>query len=324
MHSSTLSRAALGCALIAAIALPAAASAHSVGVDLRVEATNGKVLADVRQYTSPATVRSDPKAHCFGAGSGGSGDRVAVPNATALGLVADALPNVPSLRPLSLTDHFSFGLGVCGIGGRVGGDPDPFWDVTRDGVASQVGGDQLKVRDGDEILWYLAPSFPVGDELVLRAPARAKPGAPVDATVFAFNEKGKRAPAADATVDFASGPTNGAGHTTLTFPDAGTESVQANAPGEIPSNVAKVCVNATLSKCPAHHGRKIYGSPGADKIATTPGPDRIKAGAGADRISLRPGGADHLGCGPGRDVVIADRGDRNDEIGRSCEKVLRK
>src|SRR3954451_3846981 len=170
MHSSTLRRVALGCAVVAETAFPTGAAAKSVGADLRVEATNGKILDDVTQYTSPARVKTDPKADCFGAGSGGSGDRVKIPNPSALGLVADALPNVPALRPLSLTDHFSFGLGVCGIGGHTGGDPDPFWNVTRNHVAAQVGGDQVKVHRGDRILWYLAPSFPAGAELRLKAP----------------------------------------------------------------------------------------------------------------------------------------------------------
>jgi hypothetical protein len=323
MHSSTLPRVALGCALTIVLALPATASA-SVGANLRVEATNGRVLADVTQYTSPAAVEADHHAQCFGPGSGGSGHRVKVPNPTALGLLIDALPHVPALRPLSLTDHFSFGLGVCGIGGRLGGDPDPFWDVLRNDVAAQVGGDQVKVHDGDRILWYLAPSFPVGDELVLNAPARAKPSVPVEVTVLAFNDKGQRRPAEGVTVKGAAAPTNGQGRTSVTFSGSGVNSIQATAPGEIPSNVARVCVNSNLGRCPAHRGRTIYGGPGPDRIATTPGPDRIAAGAGADRISLRPGGADRLGCGPGRDVVIADRGDRDDEIGQSCEKVLRK
>ena len=98
------------------------------------------------QYTSPATVKTDPKARCFGPGTGGTGKRVKIPSPTALGLVADALPHVPALRPLSLTDHFAFGLGVCGIGGRLGGDPAPFWDLTRDEVTTSVGGDQVSSR----------------------------------------------------------------------------------------------------------------------------------------------------------------------------------
>jgi RTX calcium-binding nonapeptide repeat (4 copies) len=323
MHSSTLSRVALGCALIVAIALPATASATSVGANLRVEATNGKVLADVTQYTSPATVKTDPKARCFGAGSGGSGDRVRVPNPTALGLVADALPHVPALRPLSLTDHFAFGLGVCGIGGRLGGDPDPFWDVFRNHVAAQVGGDQLKVHDGDQILWYLAPSFPVGKELSLRLPLHATPGEAVMASVVAYSDDGTVTPAAGAIVSHASAPTDASGHTSVVLPSAGTFQVQARRGGDIPSNVRVVCTARRSRACGIQ--KRIYGSPGADRITTTSGNNLVVAGAGSDRITAKlHGGADRIRCGPGRDVVVRNRRDHNERIAASCEKVIRR
>jgi RTX calcium-binding nonapeptide repeat (4 copies) len=321
MHSSTLRRVALGCALAIVLALPATASANSVGANLRVEATNGKVLADITQYTSPAAVKADHRARCFGPGSGGSGHRVKVPNPTALGLLVDALPHVPALRPLLLTDHFSFGLGVCGIGGYRGGHPDPFWDVLRDHVAAQVGGDHVKVHDGDQILWYLAPSYPAGDELVLRAPARATPGKPVTATVFAYGDDGKPTSAAGVRIDSGTAPTDAGGQTELVFPSAGRYSIQATRAGDIPSNMATVCVAKELSGCPVHRGRTIFGGPGKDEIRGTGGPDRIFAGAGNDRIAARFGGADRIACGPGDDVVYAFP---NDIVRRSCEKVIRR
>ena len=83
--------------------------------------TAGKTLAELRQYTGTASDQDRPgMPNCFGQGTGGSGDRVAVEGATALGAVRDALGSVPALRPLSVTDAFAdqgFGLGVCGIGG---------------------------------------------------------------------------------------------------------------------------------------------------------------------------------------------------------------
>ncbi len=48
--------------------------------------------------------------------------------------------------------------------------------------------------------------------------------------------------------------------------------------------------------------------------------DRIFALEGNDRIDVRGGGRDVVDCGPGHDMVIADRGDR---IARNCERVLR-
>jgi hypothetical protein len=323
MHSPIKpQRLALACALACALA-PATASAHSVGAELRVEATDGRVLADVTQYTSPATVRTDPNANCFGAGTGGSGKRVKVPNPTALGLVADALPDVTALRPLSLTDHFSFGLGVCGIGGHVAGDPDPFWYLKRNHVGAQVGGDQLKVHDGDQILWYLAPSFPPGGELSLQMPRFAAPGDAVPVKVIAYSDTGVRSPAAGASVSYGTAPTDALGDTTVVLPSAGTFRVQATRSGDIASNVKVVCTTAPDNPlCKAQ--KQIFGSLGPDRIRTTSGNDRILAAAGDDRIVLKRGGADRVHCGPGKDAVIAHRRDRDDQIANSCEKVIRK
>ena len=324
MHSSITPRGvALACAL-ACVALPASASARTVGADLRVETTHGKTLADVTQYTSPAKVKTDPNAKCFIGGTGGSGKVVAIPNPTALGLLADALPNVKALRPLSITDEFSFGLGVCGIGGVKPKNQNQFWDLKRDHVGSDVGGDQEKVHDGDEILWYLSPSETPPNELALKLPVRAEPRTPVTAKVVAYTDAGKRRPIAGAKLPFAHGPTDASGHTTLEFPTRGTEHVQARLSGDIPSNSVVVCVKDDLSKCPAHAGRRIFGSPKADRIRTTSGSDRISAKGGDDRVALKRGGADRVSCGPGSDVVVARRGDRDDRIGRSCEKVMRK
>ena len=190
-------------------------------------------------------MKTDPGADCFGDGTGGSGDRVDIPNNTALGLLADAMPDAPDLRPLSITDYFSFGLGVCGIGGKVSSG-EGFWYIKRDHVGAQVGGDQLKVRDGDDILWYLAPSYPVGDELVLHAPARAKPGNPVEVKVVAYDDKGKRGSAKGVEVGHGADPTDADGITEVTFPAGGIRKLQADDKGDIPSNVETVCVSGPL------------------------------------------------------------------------------
>ena len=146
----------------------------------------------------------------------------------------------------------------------------------------------------------------------------------VSVKVLAYTDKGKRRPAPGATVDFASGPTDAAGRTNLVFPSAGRTSVQATRGGDIPSAKLRVCVDADISRCPSHRGRIILGSPRSDDISTTAGNDTVRAGARDDRISIRAGGADSVGCGPGKDVVVASRGDHDDAIGSSCEKVIRK
>jgi hypothetical protein len=199
-------------AWVAALSLLAPAMATATeGVDLRVLNTAGHTLTELRQYTGTVHIDTDPGADCFGAGTGGSGKSVRVAGPTALGLVNDASETDADLRPLSVTDAFSFGLGVCGIGGfeASGGS---FWYLKVDHFGSQTGGDQTPVGHGDTILWYLSPGFPPARELFLRAPARAEVGVPYQVTVLSYGDGGNAAPAAGATVTDAALPTDADGH----------------------------------------------------------------------------------------------------------------
>jgi hypothetical protein len=287
--------------------------------------TAGRTLAQFRQYTGTVNIRTDPRATCFGQGTGGSGNRVAVRGATALGAVRDALESDPALRPLSVTDSFldqGFGLGVCGIGDGVSRGSS-FWYLKRNHVASQVSGSQLAVHQGDDVLWYLAPSFPPPRELYLRAPASAEPNVPFRVTVYSYADNGTRRPAAGAEVTDAAAPTDTSGHAMVTGA-SGIDSLQASHGRAIPSNLVTVCVQRDPSRCPAAHGKWILGSSRRDYIVGTPGSDSIQARGGRDVVDIRSGGRDRVGCGGGRDRVIVRRGDRNDHIRASCERVVRR
>src|SRR5204863_6843531 len=130
--------AAKGVALAAAVVIaslllaPGAAAAATKGGDLRVLSTAGRTLAEFRRYTGTVSIKTDPQADCFGP-PGGSGNAVTVPGATGLGLVKDALASDRKLRPLSITDQFSFGLAVCGIGGHEA-HGNSFWYLKRNHV----------------------------------------------------------------------------------------------------------------------------------------------------------------------------------------------
>ncbi len=311
--------------ILCALALSGVATAATRGVDLRVVNTQGKTLAELRQYTGAVSIRTDPGADCFGQGTGGSGQRAEVSGPTALGAVRDALPSTPGLRPLSVTDAFAdqgFGLGVCGIGGYVA-HGSSFWYLKRNHAGAQVSGSQLTVRQGDDVLWYLAPGFPPPQELALQAPARARPNVPFQVTVYGYGDGGARHPVAGATVTDAARPTDADGHTMVRAP-AGTRSLRATYSPGIPSNHVEVCIAADLSACPEAHGKRILGSDHGDEIAGTPGWDSIYARGGGDSIDLRSGGRDRVGCGPGRDRVILGASDHDDRIARSCERVIRK
>ncbi len=64
----------------------------------------------------------------------------------------------------------------------------------------------------------------------------------------------------------------------------------------------------------------VCGLGGADVLSGGAGSDRIFGGDGDDRISARDGAFDVVGCGPGRDSVVADR---RDLVGADCELVSR-
>jgi len=300
--------AAFALALIMLLCGAAAAAAKTVPVHVRVLSTGGNVLADQLQYTGPTSVPTSHGADCFGAGTGGSGKSAKVPGTTALGLLGDARRTDKDLRPLSISDHFDFGLALCGVGGHVA-KGSKSWYLKVNHTDPQRGGDSVKVARGDEVLWYLAPSYPYPDELELLAPARAQEGVPFAVRVFAFDDAGKRSPARGVKLPGADLPTGSDGRTTLQL-DRST--VLTARKGKAIPDAARVCVGAS---CPAKPALVIGGSSGRDVIAGTGGPDTVLASGGADRVNVRGGGADRVDCGAGRDVVVLDPSDS----ARRCE-----
>jgi hypothetical protein len=229
-------------ALVLSLSLAATAAAKGTQASLRVVGKGGKILTEQTLKTGTISIKTSPKAACFGAGTGGSGKSVTVRGATALGLLAQAAQKTGSLRPLLITDAFDFGLGICGVGGSaVHGKSS--WYLKVDHKGSQVSGDATKLRPGDEVLWDLAPSYPYPNELALEAPKAVSAGAPFVVHVFSYDEKGKRKPVAGATVTGASGPTGSDGSATVTV--MGPTLLRATHGKEIPS--AAVCVAGT---CP--------------------------------------------------------------------------
>ena len=233
------------CALAFVLALSTAtvAAAKGVPADLRVVGSGGKVLTEQTLQAGTTSVPTSPKATCFGKGTGGSGKAVTIKGATALGLLGRAAKSRSSLQPLLLTDAFDFGLGLCGIGGSEA-TSKLSWYLKVNHVNPELGGEAVKLHAGDEVLWALA-AFPYPDELVLAAPDRAMPGHPFGVRVFAYDEKGKRKPAAGVTVSGAEAPTGGDGRTTVILEKP--RRLIARHGKDIPSNRESVCVGG---KCP--------------------------------------------------------------------------
>ncbi len=172
MPRFTLFRLAAVCALALSLtfAITAVASAKGLMADLRVVGSGGKVLAEKTVASANVSVKTSSKATCFGPGTGGSGDSVALKGNTAMGLLASGAKTIPALRPLSISDHFDFGLALCGIGGSVA-KGSTSWYLKINHKSQQVGGEKAKIKAGDEVLWALAtteaPDYKYPEELVL-------------------------------------------------------------------------------------------------------------------------------------------------------------
>lgn len=240
------SRLAAACALALVMVLSSAAIAAAKGTPAKLRVVAGqKVLADATLRTGTTAVPTSRAASCFGRGKGGSGKAVRVAGPTPLGLLAQAARRTKSLRPLLITDAFSFGLGLCAIGG-IEAKGEAFWQLRVNHVASEVGGDAVRLKRGDEALWFLTPSFEAGvEELWLRAPRRVAAGKPFRVRAFRYDEQGKRRPAAGVRVRGAKRRTNKGGVTVATLRRSAR--LIARHPNYIPSNRAAVCVGG---KCP--------------------------------------------------------------------------
>jgi hypothetical protein len=247
MPRITPNRLAAACALalVLSLSISAGALAKGFSADLRVVGASGKVLAEEAVSTGTTSVKTSPKATCFGKGTGGSGKPVSIAGNTAMGLLAKASKSTATLKPLSISDSFPFGLALCGIGSSVA-KGKASWYLKINHKSLSVGGDQAKIHAGDEVLWDLAPSYPYPNELVLVAPESATAGLPFTVTAYSYDEKGKRKPAAGVKVTGAAAPTGSDGKATVSLTEPGL--LSGTKSGEIPAARAAVCVGG---KCPA-------------------------------------------------------------------------
>ena len=236
-------RLAAACALALLIVLCTAspALAKAPRVSLRVVGSGGKTLSEQFINAKTTSIKTSPKATCLGKGTGGSGRSVQVKGATALGVLGQASKLTPALRPLSVTDHFlsEFGLGLCGIG-KSQTTKKLSWYLKVNHKNPNKGGEQVKLHAGDEVLWALE-AYPYPDELSLVAPHEAEVGKPFTVSVFSYDDKGKKTPAAGVSVTGASAPTAADGTATVTL--SAPTVLTATGGKDIPSNQVAVCVS---------------------------------------------------------------------------------
>lgn len=232
-------------ALLLLLSTSALAAAKGTRVSLRVVGAGGKTLSEQFISAKTTSVKTSPKATCLGGGTGGSGKSARVRGANALSALVLASKRTPALRPLSITDHFisEFGLGLCGIG-RSKTTRKLSWYLKINHENPNKGGEQVRVHKGDEVLWALEP-YPYPDELALVAPHEAKPNEPFTVTVYSYDDKGKKTPAAGVSVTGATAPTGADGTTQVTLSVPGV--LAATHGTDIPSNKVAVCLSGACS-----------------------------------------------------------------------------
>ena len=238
-------RTVIACALALCLTLAFAANASALQATLRVVGKGNEVLSEGLVKTKTTSIKTSPKATCFGSGNGGSGKAVSVPGNTALGLLAQGAQTVKQLAPLSISDHFSFGLALCGVGKAVA-KGKASWCLKINHKGAAVSGNKAKIKAGDEVLWDLAPGYPYPEELVVVAPEEATAGVPFAVHVYAYNEKGKRKAVKGAAVTGATGPTDSSGKVMITLTEP--TSLVAGLGKDIPSAKVPVCLGTA---CPA-------------------------------------------------------------------------
>jgi hypothetical protein len=216
--------------VVIATAAPAAA-ADPVSVNLRVEGQSqtifdGAVTTDGHQITTP----SGGTHPCDGTNNGAHPSPV--PTATA------ALDDGARLNNLTW-DADWFPTFNDFIVKRVAGEAatsSQFWGYAVNFKFAQVGGCQMRVHQGNEVLWIF-DAFNKAHVLKLAGPSSATTGAPFTVTVT----DGDGTPLSGATVG---GVQTGAdGKATLSFAEAGVHRLKAERADSVRSNSLTVCVD---------------------------------------------------------------------------------
>jgi len=238
----------------------AAAAAAPVTVKLRVEGSTqtvfeGPVTTDAKTLTKDST---GPHA-CDGT----NGHQNVTPGPTATAALDDG--SIAGGFTWAATWSRSFhDFFITRVGPDTGTSTAPYlyWSVYLNGIAASVGGCQLQVQPGDNVLW----AYTNGSEPLLElsgTPSRAATGESFTVTVQQNDGTGNETPAAGADVD--GHTTDGNGHATLAYNDAGVHTFKASRAGSIRSNAASVCVYV-----PGSGDCTAPGSTGGDQSGTSP------------------------------------------------------
>jgi hypothetical protein len=226
------------------LVLSASAGAN-VRANLRVEGPAVTLDPGTRYATGTERVRKATRSDCSP-----KGGRATIHGPTALGIIQSAIQSggrsAADLSPLrAQTFPSTPGYFVCRIGAYTSGDG--FWLYKVNHVSPTIGADQYELHRGDAVLWFYAnfnTGANTGDELGLRAPAKATAGQGFKVRVIAFDGDGSRSPVQGATVKGGDAPvtTNASGKAVVTASSAGRVRLDATHGSDIRSNREGVLV----------------------------------------------------------------------------------
>jgi hypothetical protein len=316
----------LALAALLSLALGSAAQAKTALAELRVEGPSGALDPGTWYVTGTERTKRSRSSDACERTTG----TIKVPGPTAMGLPQTGSETTPGLRQVRIRRDEA-GLFVCEIGsvlGRPFSDPDGFagWSYWQDYAFGSASADQVRLHDGDRILWVYSDfgSTPVNsgpDALELRSVDAGTTDGQLTVKVVGHGFDGSSHAIDDATITGAQSVTNNMDGTyDVTVPNGFTQ-LRATHPSnsDIPSQPELTCADPNPSACPDHRGRTIVGSPHGDRLAGTRGWDGIEARGGPDVVRLASGGQDVVDCGGGRDLVTGARND--DQIAKNCERV---
>ncbi len=286
------SPAKIAAALAAATAVlssGAAALAAPATIDVRIEGTTttifeGPVVAD-GMYGIQAPSDVAPR-DCDGTNNGAHPTAGPTPTTAAItALRSIGQPWDGDWYP-GYDDYF-----ITQLGERQDEATNAYWGVLVNGSYTPVGGCQLRVHEGDEVVWVSNAFIGTGHKPYLRlsGPTEVRPG---DAATFTVTGDG--APFAGATVGGV--PATGAdGAITLVFDGPGWQTLKADSPSALRSPRLQVCVRpADGPSCDAIGNGpppRLWTQPGGGgggAGAPAPGPDPAPTPAPPAPIPVEP------------------------------------
>jgi hypothetical protein len=287
--SDRLRNTALSAALLLlSLAAAPAAFAVPVGVTVRAEGARTTILeVPVTSDGHDVTTPSGGTHPCDGTNAGAYPSPVPTPTA--------ALDDAARANGVSWdADWFaSFSDFIVTRVANESATSSQFWGLIVNGKFSNSGGCQVKLNQGDEVL-YAFDAFSKSAVLRLAGPGTATVGQPVNVTV---TDTQSGSPAANASVH--SSTTGGDGVATVTFGEEGIYRLKAERPDAIRSNALVVCADpAGAAPCTSsdHSAPSVESGFGASD-PDLPGRHLASRGGRSRTILVSWGAQDGVGSG---------------------------